>query len=62
MLRILGYPLALGLIGFLVGSMSMAALSYYDMSSTDDWIVPMGIIGGGGAVWLHWILARKYGW
>ena len=62
MLRKIGYPLGLGLIGFLVGSLSMAALSHYGVSSADDWIVPMGIIGGGAAVWLYWILARKYGW
>ena len=52
----------LGLIGFLVGSLSTAALSYYGVSSADDWIVPTGIITGGAAVWLYWILARKYGW
>ena len=62
MLRKLGYPLGLGLIGFLVGSLSMAALSYYGVSRADELIVPAGIIGGVACVWLYWILARKYGW
>ncbi len=49
----------LGLVGFLVESLSTAALSYYGVSSADDWIIPMGIIGAGAAVRLNWILARR---
>lgn len=52
----------LGLVGFLVGSLAGAVLSYYGVSRADELIVPAGIIGGVACVWLYWILARKYGW
>jgi len=52
----------MGLVGFFVGSISVAVLSYYGLSSADNLIVPAGIIGGVATVWLYWILARKYGW
>ena len=62
MLRNIWFYTCLTLIGFFAGSLATAALSYYGMSDAEDWIVPMGIIGGGGAAYLYSRLIRKHGW